>query len=259
MKRTSVSKTEKRMEKKVAEVKEEVKRLKARSEEAEMNSRIPCLIFSGRAMAPQRSTRLGASLPPGTAAMPGGTTSGGPAGLARRDPPQAGVTGSSSARDGESDVRGPDSGRRDGREASGRERGGEWEAEDINGLVVNAVRARLPGLHITEADIDRAHRLPGPNHRVIVKFVRSGSGSVRESLMMRRTELKEYRDLYINESLTAEKQRIFGCLLGAKKEKKIYTVFSRWGHVYCKEKKFGVSTRIDTLEKVREMGFPLRE
>ena len=245
-----------KMEKELAEVKEEVKRMKVRAEKAEMNSRIPCLIFSGRAMAPQRSPRLGAPLPPARSRV---MTSGDLAGSADRDPPQAGVTGSSNARDGERDVRGPGGGRQNGRGASGGDRGGEWEPEDINGLVINAVRARLPGLNFTEADIDRAHRLPGPNHRVIVKFVRSGSGSVRESLMLRRTELREYRDLYINESLTAEKQRIFGCLLDAKKQKKIHTVFSRWGHVYCKEKRFGVSTRIDTLEKVREMGFPLRE
>ena len=60
-------------------------------------------------------------------------------------------------------------------------------------------------------------------------------------------------------ALTAEKQRIFRSLLDAKKQKRIHAVYSKWGHVFCKEQRFGISTRVDTVDKVREMGFPLRE
>ena len=56
-----------RMSTELKETREEVKRLSERTENAEMNSRIPCLIFSGRAMAPQREPRLAAPLRPTTA------------------------------------------------------------------------------------------------------------------------------------------------------------------------------------------------
>ena len=109
------------------------------------------------------------------------------------------------------------------------------------------------------SDIDRAHRLPGPNHRVIVRFVRSGSGSVREQLMMRRMELRGSNDLFVNESLTPQKGQIQRSLLEAKKTGKIYTVYTRWGHVYFKAEKFGTSTRVDSLSKVRQLGFAVKE
>ena len=59
----------------------------------------------------------------------------------------------------------------------------------------------MPGLNIDGSGIDRAHRLPGANNRVIVRFVRSGQDSVRDNAMTRRLELRG-KDLYINESLT---------------------------------------------------------
>ena len=109
--------------------------------------------------------------------------------------------------------------------------------------------------NLCENDIDRAHRLPGPNNRVIIRFVRSGAGSVREQLMTRRMELRGRGDLFINESLTEEKNHIYHSLLAARKAGKVYTVFTRWGHVFCKTIKFGTSTRVDSMEKVRQLGF----
>ena len=131
--------------------------------------------------------------------------------------------------------------------------------EDINGLVISVIRGRFDGLRITDGDIDRTHRLPGPNNRVIVRFVRSGSGSVRDQLMPRRMELRHRGDLFVNESLTAQNSQIQRSLLTAKKEGKLYTVFTRWGRVYYKAQKFGTSTRVDSLEKVRQLGFTVKE
>ena len=74
--------------------------------------------------------------------------------------------------------------------------------EDISQLVIDVLQSRFQGLSISSSDIDRAHRLPGPNNRVIVRFVRSGLGSVRDQLMSRRMELRGRNDLFINESLT---------------------------------------------------------
>ena len=224
----------------LATTKKELKQLQDRAENAEMNARIPCLVLSGRAMAPRHAPRLDAPLQPAGQAVPRGG-----------DPPGAPSRAESAgARAGASGVRGGPAGG-DGRAAG--------EAEDIYGLVIGAVRARLPGLDVTSDHIDRAHRLPGPNNRVIVRFVHSGPGSVRDQLMTRRLELRGHNDLFINESLTTKRSQIYRSLLDAKKASKIYTVFTRWGHVHFKREKFGTSTRVDTVEKLRELGLPVKE
>lgn len=223
--------------------KDEVRRLSDRAESAEMNSRIPCLVLSGRALAPQRS-RLGAPLP-----------------LTGRPAPQ-GVDGRSTAgsADPSADSSADTSGR-GGAGGGGRTTGGrdEAEVENVRSLVIGAVKARLRGIDFREEDIDRAHRLPGPNNRIIVRFVRSGQDSIRDQLMTRRLELRHHNDLFINESLTAQKGLIYRSLLDAKKAKKIYTVFTRWGHVYFKAERYGTSTRVDGVGKLRELGFQVRE
>ena len=131
-----------------------------------------------------------------------------------------------------------------------------WEErEDINGLVVYTLKRCMAGLKMTVDDIDRAHRLPGPNNKVIVRFVRSGQGSVRDMVMSRRLELRG-KDLFINESLTKLRSLIFRSLLAAKRERKIYTVYSRGGQVY-KEKQHGVG--VDTVQRVRELRYAIVE
>ena len=128
----------------------------------------------------------------------------------------------------------------------------------MNGLVVNTLNRCMPGLDLNVRDIDRAHRLPGPNNRVIVRFVRSGHGSIRDTVMSRRLELRG-RDLFVNESLTKLRSQIYRSLLAAKHEKKLYTVYSRSGQVYFKERQHGVSTRVDSLQRLQELGYAVSE
>ena len=201
------------MEKMAAKLKkteEEVRSLHERSEKSEMNARIPCLVFSGRAMAPLRGPRLAAPLRPTDRSASLGS---GPAGSAGPSGPRAAGSGAPDGGGG-----GP-VGSGGGREVEG--------GEDINQLVIDVLQSRFQGLSISSSDIDRAHRLPGPNNRVIVRFVRSGSGSVRDQLMSRRMELWGRNDLFINESLTTLKGQIHRALLDAKKAGKLYTVYSR--------------------------------
>ena len=132
---------------------------------------------------------------------------------------------------------------------------GAGEGEDVNHLVISALQTRMPGLDLEERDIDRAHRLPGPNNRVIVKLVQSGVGSKRDQLLSRRTELRGYNDLFVNESLTAQNGQIFRALLQAKKDKKIYTVFTRGGVVFCKTDQFSARVRVDSVAKLADLGF----
>ena len=76
--------------------------------------------------------------------------------------------------------------------------------------------------------------------------------------MGRRLELRG-KDLFVNESLTMMRGQIFRSLLAAKREKKIYTVFSRGGNVFFKEKQHGVSTRVDSLQRLRQLGYSVVE
>ena len=163
------------------------------------------------------------------------------------------VTSSSAAQRGAGGVGEPDSAAGSGRRGVGARAGGWEEREDVNALIINTLNRSMPGLNLAVSDLDRVHRLPGANNRVIVRFVRSGEGSPRDQVMSRRLELRG-RDLFINESLTKLRGQIFRSLLAAKRNGKIYTVYSRGGHVFCKEKQHGVGKRVNSLQCVRELG-----
>ena len=212
----------------------EITVLQTRVEDAEINSRLPCLIFSGAAMAPRHPARQGAP----------------PASLGAAD--AAAVTVTSQAADRRVTA-GPGQSAAGGARAGGRE-----EREDVNTVVMDTLNQFMPGLNLASADIDRAHRLPGANHRIIVRFVRSGEGSVRDKIMTRRLELKG-KDLYVNESLTKMRGQIFRSLLAARREKKIYTVYSRGGQVFFKQEQHGAGKRVDSLEQVRQLGYNVLE
>ena len=229
---------------------EEVTALRDRAEEAEINSRLPCLVLSGAALAPRNARRPEPPLPswpaPGEV---GRSQSSAPASVSAGHGGVTSQPADRSAGGGE---------RRDVRGQSAADGRGWEEREDVNALVIAVLNRCMPGLNFIEEDIDRAHRLPGPNNRVIVRFVRSGQGSVRDRVWSRRLELRG-KDLFINESLTRLRGQIFRSLLAAKREKKIYTVFSRGGHVHYKEQQHGVSTRVDSLQRLRERGLTVLE
>ena len=91
-----------------------------------------------------------------------------------------------------------------------------------------------------------------------MKFVRAGQDSARDLVMSRRPELKR-KGLYVNESLTKLRRLLFRSLLAVKRAGKIYTVFTRNGNVLFKDKQYGVSTRVDSLQKLRELGHQVAE
>ena len=241
---------------------EEVSALQTRVEDAEINSRLPCLILSGAAMAPRNAPRLEPPLPARTEPAAADR----PASTAPTGPGQGQTTATSRPADRRASAggRGPDgpaggpSGDRRGVRGGSVVPGAGWQEEDVNAHVIHTLNRCMPGLDLIDSDIDRAHRLPGPNNRAIVRFVRSGQGSVRDRVMSRRLELRG-RELYINESLTKLRGLIFRSLLAAKREKKIYTVYSRGGQVYFKERQHGVGTRVDSLKRLRELGHTVLE
>ena len=218
------------------EAKEEISHLQVRTEEAEIISRLPCLVLSGGALA-ARNAPPPQDGPAGQPASAPGQQRPGPATTSRADPA-----------------------RRD-REARPRRAGagsGPDEQEDVCSLVVHTLNQCFSDLNVTESDIDRAHRLPGPNNRIIVRFVRSGRGSIRDMVMWRRLELTG-KDLYVNESLTPLRSKIHRSLLNAKREKKIHTVYSRGGRVFFKREKYAVGERVESLDRLRQLGFSVQE
>ena len=219
----------------LATARDEIRKLHDRAEDAEINSRLPCLILSGSAMAPRRGA-------PGSA--PAAALGSGSAGGRSAERP----AGSGPAPPGE------DGGRAAARRVAGG--GDREEREDVCGLVVRTLNQSMPGLNMSELDIDRAHRLPGANHRVIVRFVRSGDGSVRDQVFWRRLSLRG-QQLFINESLTRLRGQLFRSLLTAKQQKKIHTVYTRGGQVFYKSQRYGKGERIDSIAKLEQHGFRL--
>ena len=55
------------------------------------------------------------------------------------------------------------------------------------------------------------------------------------------------------------RSQIFRSLLAAKREKHIYTVNARGGNVFCKEKQHCITTRVDSLRQLRDLGYGVLE
>lgn len=145
------------------------------------------------------------------------------------------------------------------------------ESENIEEKTVKILDRRFPDMQLSRQDFQVVHRLKRDD-KVICKFARR---AVRDQLYERRFELadrrrppgpgpdqtassgrREMAPLFLNESLTAAKLRIYNALLDARKEengKKVYTVFSRRGFVYCKRQRGGENIRVDDERRLLQL------
>ena len=122
--------------------------------------------------------------------------------------------------------------------------------ENVEQLAVDLLRRHFKELPVTRRDIDRAHRLPGRGDpRIICRFVQSGAGSIRDTVYQRRLDLRG-SGLYVNECLSRKRAEMLRTLNEAKKAGKLYTAFSRQGHVYYKPQKAGENVRVDSVQDV---------
>ena len=138
--------------------------------------------------------------------------------------------------------------------------------EDMEEKVVRLLNERIQGLSLTSSDIHAAHRLQRDD-KVIVKFTKR---SVRDRIYDARFSLTThgagtaglrsgpadtsglrsgYRssNLYISESLTAFNQSIYNQLLQMRRTsggRKVASVFSRRGLVFCRTVKGGPNIRV---------------
>lgn len=129
--------------------------------------------------------------------------------------------------------------------APGSPEGEQTPREDVQDIVIRAVKDNL-GITLPREEIDRAHRM-SEGRKIIVRFLRSGESSIRDRIYQQRLQQTGRSDgrLFVNESLTAARQKIFNSLLELKKAGKVYTVFTRWGNVFAKEVQYGVSVRVN--------------
>ena len=143
----------------------------------------------------------------------------------------------------------------------------KFKDEDMALRAIEALNKRLPGLDLAPTDVSIAHRLQADD-KVIVKFVRR---SVRDKVFDRRFELfsgssqgrgegapssqrpseEDSNPLYMQESLTATKSKLYHELVRARKPANgaiIASVFSRKGEVLCRKEKYGTNIHIYTEE-----------
>ena len=219
------------LQEKVQRYEEQIVLLESRIDANEANSRLPTLVLSGPAVARSAPGRrsspgsAGSSTSPGTRAAPSGAGGGGPPGSTSGPAPDP-ASQSSVPRE-----------------------------EDVPATVVDVLNASMPGLNLQENDIARAHR-DRSGKKIWCCFVRSGPGSVRDEVYSRRLSLKSNtRDnaLFINESLSKMRLEIFNELLSLKRQKKVYTVFTRNGIVFYKDRQYGQNVRVDEASKLAEL------
>ena len=129
-------------------------------------------------------------------------------------------------------------------------------SEDIEADTVRIINTRFPDLQVGVADFQTIHRLQG-EHTVICKFVKT---KLRNELFDRRLSLRGARGadrqmapLYVNESLSPKRQEVLNALLEEKRQKRIYTVFSKRGVVYFKETPESRGRRVDDISHLRSM------
>ena len=268
------------MEKRLKQAEERVVTLQKQVEENEVISRLPTLIFSGPAVeksaslprlarpAGDRMTLAGPNSPaapraagpgrePGTEPEPEPDRESEPrreeAGPDAAEPQRGSEQPTSYAGAAAASAR--DGGRRDGPTAAGLP---PHQAEDVEATLISLLNSAFPGLGLQRSDIERAHRT---GKKIWCRFVKSGTGSVRDQLYNGRVSLRGRRrgnELYISECLTKARQEVFAKLLALKKEKKIYTVFSRYGAVFVKEQQYGRNVKVEDMNALRALGFASR-
>lgn len=84
------------------------------------------------------------------------------------------------------------------------------------------------GYRVNEEQINRAHRIQ--SGKIVVKFNRTGPGSDKDRIWKLKTRLRG-KDLYVQESLTERRQEIFQALLQARRDGKIFSVYTQGGKV----------------------------
>ncbi|KAF0291600.1 hypothetical protein FJT64_010345 [Amphibalanus amphitrite] len=144
----------------------------------------------------------------------------------------------------------------------------------VEQLVVTVLNQRVPGLSVTTADLQAAHKLQNDS-KVFCKFTKR---QVRDAVYESRFDMVRFREgntsrdgrqlapLYISESLTPRNRLLYDELLRAKRPESgglIASVFSRRGVVWCRTERGGANLRVrDEADLRRILGgrrFPVQQ
>ena len=124
--------------------------------------------------------------------------------------------------------------------------------EDIEAKTVSVLSSKLPGLQLSGFDIHAVHRL-APENTVICKFFKR---QLRDAIYENRFK-QNVRDprkrLFVTESLSTQNREIMNALVQAKKQRQVYTVFSRRGLVHVKISSDAPSRRVDSMEQLERL------
>ena len=121
--------------------------------------------------------------------------------------------------------------------------------EDVEAVLMDVIRGSL-GITVRREDIDHAHRMSAGGSKIVCRFTKSGPSSIRQQIYDSRIPPKGERprlSLYVNESLSQNRQQVYLKLLELKRSGRVYTVFTRAGDIFFKEQKFGVNYKANSL------------
>ena len=126
--------------------------------------------------------------------------------------------------------------------------------ENIEAETVKVINKRFPELKISGDDFQTVHRLQGEK-TVICKFLKTDRKNELYEKRLSRTNHSNSRSelapLFINESLSPANQAVFNALLEAKRQKCIYTVYTKRGSVFCKQNFESPGRRIYNMDQVK--------
>ena len=128
----------------------------------------------------------------------------------------------------------------------------DGDTEDVEALLIEVIRNSM-GIVVRREDIDHAHRMSKGGSKIACRFAKCGPSSVRQRIYDNRIPPRGERpklSLFVNESLSQNRQEAYLKLLELKKAGRIYTVYSRRGDVFFKDQRFGVSFRANSLAEV---------
>ena len=127
--------------------------------------------------------------------------------------------------------------------------------EDVTAVTLELLRRHLPTVELSREDFVSCTRI-AQGKKLLCKFSRSGPLSPRYQLYDSRFSLKDSRDedrLYISENLSKVRFHIFQKLLQEKRAKRLYSVFSKNGAVFCKAVKHGRKIRVSYVQQIPEV------
>ena len=132
---------------------------------------------------------------------------------------------------------------------------GRGPPEDVTGVALGLLRQHLPAVELKREDIVSCTRI-ARGKKLLCKFSRAGPLSPRYQLYDSRFSLKDSRTddkLFISEHLSKARFDIFQKLLQEKRAKRVHSVFSKNGVVFCRVVMHGRKIRVTHAQQIPDV------